>query len=64
MHFILHCIQDVAIQTVLKGMLKAKLIAQITVNSDDGKLLKFTCFNDALKVIISNLFMSWIQQAR
>ena len=39
--------------TTLEGMSKTKLVARITVLSDDKNIFKFTCFNDALQSLLN-----------
>ena len=38
---------------MLVEMLKAKLVAQLTIRSNDQELLKFTCFNDGLQSLLN-----------
>ncbi len=38
---------------MLVEMLKAKLVAQVTMKSNDQKLVKFTCFNDGLQSLLN-----------
>ena len=38
---------------MLVEMLKAKLVAQVTIRSNDQELLKFTCFNDGLQSLLN-----------
>jgi hypothetical protein len=38
---------------MLVEMLKAKLVAQVTIRSNDQELLKFTCFNEGLQSLLN-----------
>lgn len=40
--------------TTLEGMSKTKLVAQLTILTEDQKFEKFTCFNDALYSLINS----------
>lgn len=38
---------------MLVEMLKAKLVGQVTIKTNDHKLMKFTCFNDGLQSLLN-----------